>query len=367
MKNKILFIIWSYTSGGGAEKVLNTLIDALSVYNYDIDVLEYWHSEYSNNNENIHSLKFIVDAKNDNKLVKVIKMFLVYFFPEVLRKKYTYSKYDVEISFNYMIPTFLLKKDNKKIAWIHGDIYELSHKKIKRIIQKKYLDRVDKIVAISENTYNSILYVYPEYKNKTIIINNSYDFKYIINKAKEKKISCDCKKKRLLYLGRFDDNKNPLFLINIIKRLNRNDIKLLCIGEGNLKESLIDKLKNENLEDIVEIKDYQVNPYPYIYNSDILLCCSKSEGFPTVIVEGMILGKPFVSTCVGGTKELSNDDKCGFVANDANEYVKKLECLLDDDDLYKEMSKNCVDFVQIFSKENQGKIVHNLIQDEMER
>lgn len=362
---KVLFIIWSYTSGGGAEIVLNTLIDSLSKYNYDIDVLEYWHADSpTKHNKNINRLYSIVDSNKECKFIKIIKMILVHLFPFILRKKYAPDKYDIEISFNYMIPTFLLKKDTKKIAWIHGDIYELSHKKIMALVQKKYLNRVSKIVAISKNTYNSILSIYPTYNDKTIIINNSYDFDNIISKSNEIAIEKNKNMKQLLYLGRFDDNKNPLFMVEVLKKLKNDNVKLLYIGRGELKDCLVQKIKDSKLEKQVEIIDYQSNPYPYIKNSDILVCCSKSEGFPTVLVEGMILGKPFVSTNVGGTEELSNNDKCGLVANNVNDFAKKLNTLLNNNNLYKTMSNNCTEFVQKYSKECQGKIVNDLIKNE---
>lgn len=42
-KTKLLFIIWSFSYGGGAEKVLANVVNSLDPEKYEIDVLEYWH------------------------------------------------------------------------------------------------------------------------------------------------------------------------------------------------------------------------------------------------------------------------------------------------------------------------------------
>ena len=38
-KKKILFIIWSFTYGGGAEKILANLVNKLDSNKYDIDII----------------------------------------------------------------------------------------------------------------------------------------------------------------------------------------------------------------------------------------------------------------------------------------------------------------------------------------
>ena len=363
MKKKILFIIWSYSSGGGAEKILNNLIDELSKDNYEIDVLESWKANTTTINHNITTFNSIVDPKIDKKISRVIKKFLVYFFPVILRKKYMPSKYDAEISFNYMIPTFLLNKNTPKISWIHGDIYDLQNNKFNKKIQEFYLKRVNNIVAISNNTYQSIIDVYPKFKEKTIIINNSYNFDEILTKSKEFKVAKKAKIKRILFLGRLDNNKNPLFLIDIAKTVSIPNFEIYIIGDGELKTEIKEQIEINNLNEKVILLNYQKNPYPYIASSDILICCSKSEGFPTTIAEGMILGKPFVSMNVGGVEELSENGNCGLVAKNKYEFIDNLQKLMTNFELYNKMSMNCFEYIKRFSPEKQCEKVKKLLEN----
>ncbi len=362
-KKKILFIIWSFTFGGGAERVLATLVNALPKDKYQVDILEYYHSNINEEkvNSNIGILTPVVDSLSEGRVKRIFKMFLLYMFPSKLRKKYIKKDYDVEISFNYMIPTFLLRKTGKTIAWIHGDIYDLLKSKYRRNKQRKNLRNTNYIVAISDKTYQSIIEVYPEFKDKTVIINNSYDFNAMKKKADEFSLNKDKGIKNILFLGRYDQNKNPLFLIEVLNKLTDLNYHVTFMGKGELKESLINKINEYKLSDKVDVLDYQKNPYPYIKNTDIIVGTSKSEGFPTVFVEGMFFGKPFVTTPVGGTNELSNNGKCGLIANNIDDYTQKLASLIKDEKIYQSMSQECIKYVKKYTHENQAKEIEKLI------
>ena len=54
-KKKILFTIWTYSWGGGAENILTNLVNHLDPNKYEIDILEYFHSDIKKEpvNENI--------------------------------------------------------------------------------------------------------------------------------------------------------------------------------------------------------------------------------------------------------------------------------------------------------------------------
>lgn len=107
---------------------------------------------------------------------------------------------------------------------------------------------------------------------------------------------------------------------------------------------------------------YINNPYPYLKKADLFCLTSEAEGFPTVIVESMILGCPFVSTKVAGVDELSSNNECGIVLeSDANIISDKIKELLNDSDLRKKMSLNCVKKAREYSLERQIKNIERLI------
>lgn len=365
-KKKILFIIWSFTYGGGAERVLANIANNLDKDKYDIDIIEYWHTDIGVEkvNNNITLLPPIIDANKDSKIKKILYKLLLYIFPAYLKRKYIKGKYDVEISFNYLIPTFLLNHHTKTISWVHGDIYDLKHNRINKIFQRKSFKRVNKIVTISENTYNSVKEVFPEYKNKLLIINNGLDLSKMIEKSSEIKLKRS-NNNTILYINRFDENKNPLFAIDVAKKLDElgYEYQMNFIGKGELEDKIKEKIVQYKLDDKVKILGYQKNPYPYIKNSDIVIGCSKSEGFPTIFIEAITFGKPFVTTSVGGAKEISDNEKCGLIALSFEEYVEKLRSLLDSKKKYEQFSKHALVHSKKLSIDNAINKIENLIDD----
>lgn len=372
MKKKILFIIWSFSYGGGAEKILSNIVNNLDKEKYDIDILEYYYIDIKKEkiNDNINLLPPIIDVKNRkllNRIKNTIVSFLITRCPKLIRKIYLNKTYDVEIAFNYMIPTFLLNdKSKKKISWMHGAIYDIKNKKKEFRLQKKALINVDNIVAISNRTYDSIIDLYPEFKNKTTIINNGFEFDKILEFSKNKTEENITEGVDILFCGRLDSNKNPLKMLeilNIIKEKGYN-YTLGYLGTGELLDKVKEKVHKFGLENNVKMFGYQNNPYSYMDNCKLICMTSYSEGFPTVIIEGMTLGKPFISTSVAGVDEMSDNYKCGFIEDDINDYSDKIIELLNNKELYRVMSDHCKKYVKKFSMKNQINKLEELINKE---
>lgn len=362
-KKKILFIIWSYSMGGGAEKVLTNIVNNLDDTKYSIDILEYWHVGLKKEkvNSNINILKPIIDVNNSTKIERIIKKLLVEMCPYLLRRLYVRNHYDYEISFNYLIPTFLLDKKAKCISWIHGDIYDLKANKYQYFLQKRAFKKVKKIVTISKNTYNSIKHVFPSEVHKLEIINNGLDLEEIEKLSKEKKMIL--KNKIFVFLGRLDENKNPILLIEIAKKLKEKnlDYQILVLGTGNLYNKMKEMIKEFKLDKYIKLKGYINNPYPYILSSTGLLLCSKSEGFPTVLLEGIMLDTPFVSTNVGGVDEMANKYQCGVIATTEDEFLLEMKTMVENRDFYEELVDNCKKTKKLFTLEKQIKKIEKII------
>lgn len=365
-KKKILFIIWSFTYGGGAEKILANLVNKLDSNKYDIDIIEYWHSNIHTEkvNSNIRILKPIVDSTKASKIRMLVTKIMLEKFPFILRKIYIKDKYDYEIAFNSMIPTFLLDKKAKTISWNHGDLYSLKEKKHDMKLQKKSFKYVNKIVAISKNTYESILDVFPEYKDKTLIINNSFDFDNVLKLSNEQ-IEIKKEKFTLLFVGRFDENKNPLFLIDVCKKLKllNKDFQLWFIGKGKLESKMNEEIEKNNLKEYVKILGFKSNPYPYFKSADIVTMSSHHEGFPTVLAEGLYLGKPFISTKVGGIEELSDNGKCGIISSNVDDYSNKLLKLMNDKKTLSDMGNYGKTYIKKFTYEKQIQKLEKLFEE----
>lgn len=347
-KKKILFITWSFSLGGGAEKILENISNGLSD-EYDIDVLEINHHGIGEgNNRKVNVLKPIFKNLENASIFNKIKWKFFLFFPKLFRYLVTRKKYDYEIAFNYLYPVYLLNNDAKTISWNHGTIYNLKNHKFSRIRQGKKLKYVNKIISISEKTSESIKEIYPEYDKKIELVYNGYDFQNIHTKSLED-VNIKFEEDSLIYLGRIEESKGIKRLLEVVKNVVEKipDKKLYLLGKGNLEEYVTRFIIDNNLENNVVMLGYVENPYPYINKASYVVLLSEAEGFPTVLVEALALGKGFISTPVGGTNELYNNQKCGFVSDDneeiSNYLIEELSKKKEDRFINSEVCKKYVD------------------------
>ena len=347
-KKKILFITWSFSLGGGAEKILENISNGL-IDEYDIDVLEINHHGIGeSNNRKVNVLKPIFKNLENASFFDKIKWKLFLLFPKLFRSLSTRKKYDYEIAFNYLYPVYLLNNDAKTISWNHGTIYNLKNHRFSRIRQGKKLKYVNRIITISEETSKSVKEIYPEYKEKIELIYNGYDFKNIHTKSLED-VSIKFEEDSLIYLGRIEEAKGIKRLLEVFKNVVDKipDKKLYLLGKGDLEEYVSKFIVDNHLEKNVFMLGYVDNPYPYIKKASYVVLLSEAEGFPTVLVEALALGKGFISTPVGGTNELYNNQKCGFVSDDneeiCNYLIEELSKKKEDRFINSEVCKKYVD------------------------
>lgn len=366
-KLKLLFITYTYSNGGGAEKVLTTLLNNLDAERYDISIFEIvkYDVKCEPVNSNIKLFPPLYHCNDRDYKVKVLDYILEQ-KPEIIRALNNFDAYDVIITWNYQLPSFMLPgfSDKKTIGWFHGAIDDLDIAnnspavKHRQNLQKKAWSFADKIVTISQKSLQSLGTVFPEYMHKAQVIHNAFDLRTTNLKATEKiEDTCaNCLLPIIICAGRLDKNKNFSLVVKAVAKLKTENIQcvLFIVGDGEEKESLVCLAAESGITDSVFFLGYKQNPLPYISRAQLLCVSSMAEGFPTVVCEAMALGKPFVTTPVAGaSEELADGGNCGLVADwDVDDYAKKIKILLTDKKLYDRMSKNCIEKIKEFSVEN---------------
>ncbi len=137
-------------------------------------------------------------------------------------------------------------------------------------------------------------------------------------------------KNQLIILGRIILFKGHILALKALVKVKQQikDFKLLIIGHGD--DDLILELKNfiaeNNLKDNVEFLGYKSNIYDYLFNSDIMLVPSISEGFGLVFLEAMNAKLPIVGFDVPATNEIVINNKTGVLipAYDTGLMAKKI-------------------------------------------
>jgi len=117
-----------------------------------------------------------------------------------------------------------------------------------------------------------------------------------IDKSRQNKVCC---------IARLEEVKNHIYLIESWKKAfgDRKDVTLTLIGEGSLKNKLLDTIKNLNLENSVFIKKYTSAIREEILSSSFMVLTSKVEGLPLVVLEAAGLGVPTLLTDADGSRD----------------------------------------------------------------
>ncbi len=84
----------------------------------------------------------------------------------------------------------------------------------------------------------------------------------------------------------------------------RDDVTFLLVGHGPKETSLHEKISSLCLEKHVKMPGFRPDGRHVLGLFDIYLMTSQHEGLPVALLEAMALGKPIVSTDVGGIPEV---------------------------------------------------------------
>jgi len=127
-------------------------------------------------------------------------------------------------------------------------------------------------------------------------------------------------------------------------------LRLLIVGDGSLKQDLIDLCISLNIRDKVIFTGFiNQDELPRYYNMlDIYVALSRSESFGVAVLEASACGKPVVVSNVGGLPEVVDDGITGIIvpphilSNAADAIIK----LIIDSELRKEMGSKARKFVE---------------------
>ena len=318
-----VLIFQDYFYIGGIEKIIMDIKNNLDK-RYDIDIL----SMVNKSNNNIIRLL----AKDyDNFFIRNIKG-IFKFKKYIKNNKCDIIHINCYNSFG-LIYGYIAYKYNKNII-IHGHNCNIDNDYlyIKRIINYiiKLLFRSNKYkyIAVNDET-NKFCF---NNNNNCIIIPNGIDYdKYRFNnkeRIKYRKLF-NIKDNEIVIgsVGRFTYQKNYSFIIDIFKEICniKDNYRLILIGEGTLKKSIIDKVRKYGIENKVLFLSNRDDINKFINMFDIYLSPSVYEGFGLSIVENEINGKyVFVSDRVIKEVNISNRIKYISLNKDSKYWCNKI-------------------------------------------
>lgn len=194
--------------------------------------------------------------------------------------------------------------------------------------------KVRRILAVSENAFHNLVFS-KILENKHLAMGNPIDIQRILALSDEHLLdeneTCD-----LIFVGRFVEQKDPQRFIRLIAQLKKAgwmNIKAWMLGQGEQAESCMSMIKDLNLEDNIEWKGFQDNPYVYMKRAKLFCVTSRWEGFGLVVAEANLLNVPVVSTDNAGSAEILGKNAPEICRTD-QEFVDKILTLKNNQHIY---------------------------------
>lgn len=344
----ILFFIPGL-SEGGAEKVLCNLVNSMDQSKFNITVQTM---------DEFNSSKYLVKgihykAINHCKSAKGKKLFSYWFrFCAELKTAYRFyvkEDYDIEVAYLETEATKIIaqstNKNAAKIAWVHCDLSKKEGMDAALDKVRAQYKKFDQIVCVSEDVKAGFHKVFGK-DFPTVVLHNVIDEQEIFEKA-ERPIEWekDESKTQLLAVGRLTQQKNFSYLIDTCKKIKADGLQfhLNILGEGPERNNLEGQIGELALDDVVTLRGFISNPYPWMKKADLIVCSSRYEGISTVVQEALILGKPVVTTPCTGMEELLGNSEFGVISEDSPDGLyNSLKAMIESPAMYKRYQKQSV-------------------------
>ena len=319
MPIKILFFIETLR-GGGAEKVLCDLVNNMDQSRFEITVQTLWRADAARYLK--PGIRYRWCYSGAGRLAGYrsrLEAALGLSYPLHIK-----DDYDLEVAYLEFGSTKVLSRSTnkkaKKIAWVHSDLARKlgGDPETLRKAARQYA-AYDRIVCVSKTARDSFVKLFGR-EADTGVLYNTVDDAAIREKADALPAALPEKRRlTMAAVGRLAEEKRYDMLLRVHKALLEEGIPhdLWIIGEGSQREKLERIIAENHLEDSARLLGFQANPYPCMKAADLLVCSSSYEGLSTFVTEGLILGKPIVTTECSGMRELLGDSEFGLITENA--------------------------------------------------
>lgn len=301
---------------------------------------------------NKDKIKKYIKEKNIFKLIKEVfySIKVLYLRKKTMKEYIKKTNSEIIISSRYLFNNILSKYGKKnilKIGWEHNHPH--GNMKFANKVANS-VKNLDYLVLVSRN----LQLFYQERLKKS-----ECKCVYIPNVVDKSNGVSDLLSNNLVSVGRLSKEKGFMDLLIIFNKILKKypDYKLNLIGDGEEKEKLENYIKENNLGKNVIMHGFQNKDYinNILLESSVYLMTSFTESFGIVLVEAMSYGIPCVAfSSAEGAEELIENGKNGYLIDDRNidEYVKKVEFLMDNVKERKKMQNNCINKANEFLGKN---------------
>ena len=273
--------------------------------------------------------------------------FCINFNPLAIERVLKKEKFDVLHFHNFGFPSawqILERSDTLNVLTFHANIEGSEFLKnfpiFLYLFEKMVQWKIDGVIGVAPLN----LEVFKGFKGPKAVIPNGIDLSEFNPRVPRIKKFYD-RKINILFLGRIEERKGLIYLLKAYKILEKKfpNLRLIIIGEGELKEDCLKYVKENNLKEVHFEGQITGPKLPSYYNSCDIFCSPAifGESFGLVLVEAMASGIPVVAFANEGYRGVLKGKGSKFLVKpkDYKTLAKKLEVLIKNPKLRKEMGE----------------------------
>ncbi len=214
----------------------------------------------------------------------------------------------------------------KLVVTGHGyDVYDLPFRGEQWMGKIRWaLSQADAVTTVSKSNLEILVNRLGVDRKRTHLIPNGVSsiFRPMDKEEVRRRLGIPLDAKVVLSVGSLIEVKGHTYLVKAMKKVREKE-NTICyiVGEGHLKESLRREIEELGLGGIVEL----IGPRPHseiplwMNAADIFVLPSLREGTPTVMLEALACGLPFIGTRVGGIPDVITSNEYGILVEPADE------------------------------------------------
>ncbi|MFA6136377.1 MAG: glycosyltransferase family 4 protein [Candidatus Paceibacterota bacterium] len=326
-------------SDAGGEVYDEKILKGLADKGVKVEIILPYGKEYDQNQKNwfVHHIKIpFIHYSYLFNLAIILQLISIY-------KKTHFKILRIHSPYYVGIGAWIFKNVFAKEVKLVTTYFHFEDKIVFNLIDRMFINKWDHIITSSQTTAQQIKTDYKIKKEKISIIYPGIDQPEPIAVKRQNEIS---------FCGKLIKRKNVNFLIELMRELKNDGIKLNIIGNGPLKNKLGYKIKKLGLENNIFILSNLKNKEKdqAIRQSKIFVFPSLMEGFGLAPLEAMALGVPVVASDRGALPETVGEGGI-VIPLDKNLWAREIKNIIRNPQLAKKLSEQGKNWVKKFTWE----------------
>ncbi|MEI4801954.1 glycosyltransferase family 4 protein [Bacillus sp. NPDC077411] len=362
----LIATFWDYPHTGGLSNYITALSEGLRKQGHHVDIIS--PNQFSKSRVEKMREVVVPQLKNffktrygsyNNTIVKNHRN--MYIYERMLLENINFKKYDIfhaQDLFTANILGRINERYGKKMLFTPHGMYTFNRLKFgifkkgsleefyHTALERKAIEFADHLIILSDSFRRPLIQLEAKQKNMTTVLTGiDYPDKYRTENTSSahKKIVITC-------VARLGPRKGHNILLDALSQMERkytDNVKLLIVGDGEMRHTLEEQVNNLNLS-MVEFLGERDDVPDILSKTDIFVLPTLNDSLPISIIEAMHSGICVISTPSGGIPELVNHSKTGILveAGDANKLARALKYVIGNQQAREQLGKNARKFAK---------------------